>query len=119
MRNIQSILDGEPAIAVFTNRDKKDDSWRNSLELNKEHRTGSTGDWVIDNDKVAKDLFIIIYLRQGGRNKIYKAIITETKYIGDKRYRIYFEDYELLGETYANWHEFADSGTNPVRYINI
>lgn len=117
MKSIYEIIaQDEKVISVFTTHEE----WNSSLHF-KDDGTGFTGDWAIRKNPDVES--IVIYHRYQSQNNIYKCHITSiegplSKYQGSKRYKIHFENYELLGSTKVSWSVFADCGANPVRYLN-
>ncbi len=84
-------------------------------------RTGYTGNWTISRDCNVQ--YVVIYHRSEHRNTIYKARVTGiegplVEALPQKRYRIKFADCKVIGTTNQSWPRFANSGANPVRYIN-
>ena len=80
--------------------------------------TGSTGEWKIDQNRSVDR--VIIYLRDDENN-------TNTLYIANHagvepadregRYNIQLTHVQYIGTTPANWNEFAETGTYPIRYL--
>lgn len=119
MNSIYEIINkNESVCAVFTTHEE----WSSNLEI-KSDSTGFTGDWLLGRRR-HKFEFVIIYHRPKTENNIYKARVRSVKgplpqYQPKERFRINFRGFEQLGTTSHNWSEFADCGSNPVRYFNI
>ena len=118
IENMQAIIHGEGGVAVYT----YDPSWRESFFLDRSNNTGYTGDWRLSPGGL-KGGVIVIYFSQinNGRidNIIYKARITEAISCPDapNRYKIHFENWEIVGKTHSMWKEFAKTGSNPIKYF--
>ena len=112
IKAIEVIPTNQRAVVVFTLGD----------HLNYDGQgNGVTGNWKIRPDKLDNIDKVIIYLRKpndfGGR--IYLATIVgfeESKQVG--RYIIKFTNLEEVCATKSNWSEFANTGSNPVYYLN-
>lgn len=86
--------------------------------LNDDENTGSTGEWKIDPNRLVNR--VIIYLRNDEKH-------TNTLYIANHagvesaetegRYKIKLTHIQYIGTTSANWFEFAEAGSYPVRYL--
>ncbi len=117
INSIDNVLaNSEKAIAVFTTHDQ----WSSNFILN-DDGSGRTGDWVLRKNPNVNT--VVIYHRKGSSNHIYKAKISEIEgpldnYEKSHRYIIHFHNCERLGLTHENWSDFADCGSNPVRYFN-
>lgn len=96
---------GENAIVIFT--------YGKSFQI-KQDRSGSTGNWVINQNRSTRK--VIIYERTERGNDIYVAKRTAIKKSRDSgRYVIHLTDVAYYGTTYMNWPQFSGS-RNPVRY---
>ena len=81
-------------------------------------KTGSTGKWKIDPNRSVDR--VIIYLRNDEIN-------TNTLYIANHagvepadregRYNIQLTHVQYIGTTSANWNNFAETGSYPIRYL--
>ena len=118
MNTVYEIIEKtERTIALFTTHDE----WSSNLVFNSD-RTGFTGDWKI---RLQNNIeIVVIYHRIGGVNNIYKADIVNIEgplpvHEDTNRYRIHFSNCKNFGTTESNWSVFADTGTNPVRYLNV
>jgi len=103
------INDDESAVVIFT------DGTHFHFEADGK---GTTGYWVISpNHEVDK---VVIYQRGESAevNDVYVAT-----YAGvvpspiEGRYTVNLKDVRHVGTTDANWHEFAEGGQNPIRYV--
>lgn len=99
---------GEDALVIFTYgkyfRKSKDGS-------------GSTGNWVIDENRKCKR--VVIYNRTERGNEVYvaqRAGISPSREAG--RFVIALNNIQYFGSTYFNWPQFSGS-RNPVRYFKI
>ena len=116
MEEVASLLDllqaGESALAVLTDG--------RNLKL-KRDGSGTSGYWVIDPARQV-DRFII-YCREGGAGdtaQLYRGdyVSTEPSTEDAGRYAVTFEGAKQVGVTRLTWPKFADTGSNPVRYIS-
>ncbi len=97
---------GENAIVIFT--------YGKSFNIKKD-RSGSTGNWVINQER--KYNKVIIYERTESGNDVYVAKRTTIRRSKeDGRYVIHLKDVSYYGSTYLNWPNFSGS-RNPVRYL--
>lgn len=84
----------------------------------RDDQTGSTGTWVID---PARSLDrVIVYHRDAATNAntVYLASFVEAVPTGeDERFRIEFAHIQYAGQSTLNWRDFAETGTNPIRYL--
>jgi hypothetical protein len=89
--------------------------WEN-LELQPDG-TGWTGFWRIDPTKEFDK--VILYLRdEAGVNSVYLADRVSTREAAEcGRYTIDIVNAKLVATTVSNWREFAEGGSNPVRYL--
>lgn len=79
--------------------------------------TGSTGNWVIDENRKTNQ--VIIYNRTERGNEVYvakRAALTPSKQAG--RFVINLHHIQYFGCTYFNWLQFSGS-RNPIRYFQI
>lgn len=99
----------ESAIVIFTDG--------THLHLNADG-TGTTGYWVINPGRTV-DKVIIYHRRQSSdANDVYIGNYSDVAASPeDGRYNINLIGLRFVGSTTANWHEFAESGTNPIRYF--
>jgi hypothetical protein len=101
---------GESAVAIFTD---------GTHYKPKSDGTGTTGYWVISaRRKVDK---VIIYLRgeTSDDNVIFLGNYEHVVPSPDKgRNIVRFSGLQQVGTTTLNWHEFANTGTNPIRYLD-
>ena len=80
--------------------------------------TGSTGEWDIDPNRSVNR--VIIYLRN---DEMHTNILYIANHAGVKpadrkgRHNILLTHVQYIGTTSANWSEFAEAGTNPIRYL--
>ena len=100
-------------IAIFTNLDNDETgNIRKNISLTSD---GFTCCWVIaQSRKIEK---IILYIRENGKNKIYKADYHYRENIEDRRYKVYYKNLKFIENTYSNWMEFAHT-QSPIRYID-
>ncbi len=103
------IQDGESVVVIFTRGDR--------LEINEDH-SGSTGNWSINpHRKVHR---VVIYRRDEltEKNSIFLATFEGAILSEDEdRYNIQLSHIQYAGETNLHWGEFADTGSQPVRYL--
>jgi hypothetical protein len=90
------------------------------LELGDDN-TGLTGDWWI-NPSHSIDRVIIycpVYQdRYTWVNTLYIGNHAGVIFVEEKeRYKIKLAHVQYIGKTKLNWHEFADTGTFPIRYL--
>lgn len=103
------VKSGETVVVIYTHG--------KHFEL-KENNTGSTGQWTIDPNRLVDR--VIIYLRDDKTN-------TNTLYLANHagtnpaeregRYDIQLTHVQYAGTTSMNWTEFAEAGSNPIRYL--
>ncbi|SRR6266852_1524455 len=113
---VSSALDllesGESALVLFTRGPR--------LSINPD-ASGSSGNWVLDCARQV-DHVIIYNKRPYGdtsRVDVYLAEHTGTAESSESgRYVVHFQNVRLVGEAGGNWHEFAETGANPVRFIS-
>ena len=101
-------------IVIFTNFDNNQETevQKNNLSLNS---NGHTCCWVIaESRKIEK---IILYIRENGKNRIYKADYDSRENTEGRRYKIYYKNLEFIEYTVANWKNFTNT-QSPIRYIN-
>ncbi len=100
---------GENAIVIFT---------YGKYFRKMKNGSGSTGNWVIDENRMCNQ--VVIYNRTQFGNEIYvakrKAVTPSKKEAG--RFVIELNEIEYYGCTYFNWLQFAGS-RNPIRYFNL
>ena len=120
INHLQGIVHGESGVAVYTHNPL----WEDAFLLDKEKRTGYTGDWRLNPDGLSVGQTVVIYHRmdsqlgnEGINNTIYKGHIIKVVLNKPKRYKIYFENWEKMGTTDSDWKEFAGTGSNPVKYF--
>lgn len=104
------IKPGENVIVIFTHG--------SHFDPNGDDNTGSTGEWDINPNRSVDR--VIIYLRNDENN-------TNTLYIANHagvkpadregRYNIQLTNAQYIGTTSANWHDFAETGSYPIRYL--
>jgi len=81
-------------------------------------KTGSTGEWKIDPNRLVDR--VIIYHRNDEMNT---NILYIANHAGvepaerEGRYNIQLTHAQYIGTTSANWNEFAETGTYPIRYL--
>ncbi len=83
----------------------------------RDDNTGSTGEWKIDPNRSVDR--VIIYLRNDDHtNTLYIANHTGVKPADrEGRYNIQLTHVQYIGITSANWNDFAETGTYPIRYL--
>ena len=119
INHLQGIIHGESGVAVYT----YNPVWEDAFFLDKEKRTGYTGDWRLSSYGLNAGQSIVIYKSQlideSVNNVIYKGYITEIVQRSEppKRYKIHFKDWKIMGTTRSTWKEFAETGSNPVKYF--
>lgn len=77
--------------------------------------SGSTGNWVIDENRKCDQ--VIIYNRTARGNEVYiarRTTVTPSKQAG--RFVINLDNIQYFGCTYFNWLQFSGS-RNPIRYF--
>jgi hypothetical protein len=100
------IKPGENTIVIFT---------RGMLfELGNDN-TGLTGDWEINPNRSVDR--VIIYHHEHEINRLYIGNNAGLELVEDNRYKIKLAHLQYIGETDLNWNEFAEGGSNPVRYL--
>jgi hypothetical protein len=103
------IKSGENTMVIFTNGIL--------LEFG-DNNTGLTGDWNIDiNRRVDR---VIIYERkeQTETNRLYIANHNGLEFVKESdRHKIKLAHVQYIGETDLNWNDFAEGGSNPIRYL--
>ena len=80
--------------------------------------TGSTGEWDIDPNRSVDR--VIIYHRndESNINTLYMANHAGVEPADrEGRYNIQLTHVQYIGTTSANWNNFAETGTNPIRYL--
>lgn len=103
------IQPGEAIMVVFTHGihfDIYDDS------------TGSTGEWEIDPNRLVDR--VLIYLRndESKTNTLYIANHAGVELAKrEGRHNIQLTHVQYVGVTSENWVEFAEGGSNPIRYL--
>lgn len=103
------IKPGENVMVIFTHG--------NRFEIHDDN-TGSTGNWTINPIRLVER--VIIYLRN---KEMYTNIVYIANYASvetteeEGRYKIQLAHVQYVGTTYMNWCEFADGGSNPIRYL--
>ena len=117
INHLQEIVHGDGGVAVYTYNPE----WGDAFLLDKEKRTGYTGDWRL-NPVGLQGGIIVIYFSQMNNgsidNIIYRARITEViSCLTSSRYKIHFKDWEIVGKTHSMWKEFAKTGSNPIKYF--
>ena len=109
MKVFDVIPSGVKAVAVFTRGSK--------FEKNKDG-IGSTGNWKIDPNRNLEKVIIYHRPEREPQAEVHVADISQIKPSGEEgRFIIFFENREKVGDTDLNWFEFAESGSNPVRYL--
>lgn len=103
------ITQQESAIVIFTDG--------THLHMNTDG-TGTTGYWVINPERTV-DKVIIYHRRQSSDvNDVYIGNYLDVIASPEEgRYNINLTGLHLVDSTKANWHEFAESGANPIRYF--
>jgi hypothetical protein len=112
MKVLKYIEENYNYIVIFTNLDNGDNVLKRKnmlLEIG-----GYTCCWKISTLRKFKK--IILYIRENGINKLYKADYDYKENVEDERYRIHYHNLEFLENTPYNWKEFANT-QNPIRYI--
>jgi hypothetical protein len=114
INNASSLLSpGETAIVIFTKG--------KNLELDLEGTgTGTTGNWITNpRRRVDK---VIVYRRDpyetSGESDVF--IGEHAGLVGPNengRYIVKMRGVVCAGTTQRNWYDFADAGTNPIRYL--
>lgn len=82
---------------------------------------GTTGNWIVNPERLENIDKIIIYMRKGDEtvNRIFLGDYTGTQKTEEyRRHQICFSRLEEVGITEANWLDFTSGGSNPVRYIS-
>lgn len=105
------IKPGENVLVIFTKG--------TDLTLQPDGSTGTTGEWDINPDRLVNR--VIIYQRndETSTNTLYianRAGVEPAERAG--RYNIKLEHVQYIGTTSSNWNEFAEAGTNPIRYLS-
>jgi hypothetical protein len=106
------IKPGETAVVIFT---------RGGRFTLKQDGSGSTGNWVVSQNR--KTDKVIIYKRDSrrGQSEIYVGVpveIIDSDEEGRREARM--ASLELVGTTDSNWNEFTETkqgAVNPVKYI--
>lgn len=101
------IKPGETVIVLFTNG--------TLFELGHDN-TGLTGNWKI-HPNLAVDR-VLIYLRRHSKNSLYISNNAGVEYGAKNRYKIKLAHVQYIGETCLNWNQFAEGGSNPIRYLS-
>lgn len=100
---------GENALVIFT---------YGKYFRKKQDGSGSTGHWVIDENRKCDK--VVIYNRTQQGNQVYlakpKAVMPSKKESG--RFVIHLHGIEYFGSTYFNWLQFSGS-RNPIRYLTM
>ena len=84
----------------------------------RDDNTGSTGEWDIDPNRSVDR--VIIYHRN---DEMHTNILYIANHAGvepanrEGRYNIQLTHVQYIGTTSSNWHEFAEAGSNPIRYL--
>ncbi len=101
-------------IIIFTNLDSNQDTvvQRSNLCL---EPSGYTCCWKIAKSRKIEK--VILYIREDGKNRIYKADYDYREHIEKGRYKVYYKNLEFIEYTVANWKNFTNS-QSPIRYIN-
>ena len=107
MRARDFINQSESILVIFTDG--------TLFELGQDH-TGLTGDWKINPNRSSNR--VIIYLREHPTNRLYIANNAGVEFVEEKRYKIKLAHVQYIGNTDLNWNEFAEGGTNPIRYLS-
>ena len=100
-------------IIIFTNLDDDPKGLKKKnmcLEKN-----GFTCCWVIAKYREIEK--VILYIREGGINKIYQADYNYRENVEGKRYKIHYKNLKFLETSIYNWKEFTNS-QSPIRYID-
>ena len=102
------ISTNETALVLYTHGDEF---------IIQENQRGATGEWKIDPQR--KFDKVIIYRRDSdtGANDVFVAIPIIREKTVENRYKIYLAKIRFIGVTKLNWIEFAEGGSNPVRYL--
>jgi hypothetical protein len=101
---------GESAVAIFTD---------GTHFHSRADGTGTTGYWVISTRRKV-DRVIIYHRRESiDANDVYLGSFERVVPSPHKgRNTIRFTGLRLLGSTELNWHKFASTGPNPIRYLD-
>jgi hypothetical protein len=110
---------GETAVVIFT----KDIQF-----FRKPDGTGSSGNWIMNRHRIADR--VILYCRKHPRSTadIYLADFVPPTNTTDcygnpvppnesPRVVVHFAGCSHVGQTRKNWYQFADTGTNPIRWL--
>ena len=107
-----AILPNQRAIVVISRGDKF--TFDN-------YGTGETGNWLVDPNKIKMIEKVLVYLRKPGESggRIYIGEYTGYRPSDEKgRTIITFSKLIEVCQTKSNWYKFAQTGPNPVRFIN-
>ena len=115
INHASDLLDpGESAIVVFTRN-------RHLVRINADG-SGTSGNWHTNPDHHDIPDKLIIYNRSSSvpqQNEVYVASYLHAVGSGSPgRVIIHFQDARHAGTTSRSWYDFADAGTNPVRYLS-
>lgn len=106
------IKHGETAVAIFTR------GGRFSL---KQDGSGSTGNWVISQNRKTDKVIVYKQDSKRGQNEIYVGVPVEIIDSEEKgRREVRMADIQLVGTTSNNWNEFTETkpgAVNPIKYI--
>ena len=80
--------------------------------------SGSTGRWKASADQVPEE--ILIYFRPEDKQiaTLFFGEVTEVEESDEPgRLTIHFDNSSVVGFTRSNWSKFAETGSNPVKYL--
>jgi hypothetical protein len=105
------IKPGEKILAVFTEG--------MHFELS-DGNTGVTGEWDVDPNHARSVDRILVYHRNTltATNDLYIANLVRVDLARrEDRYNLQLNHVQYVGITSLNWHDFAEAGANPIRYL--
>jgi hypothetical protein len=105
------IKPGEKILAIFTKG--------MHFELSAGN-TGVTGEWSLDpnNARLVDRVLIYHQNNEANTNDLYIASLVRVDLARrEDRYNLQLNHVQYIGVTSLNWHDFAEAGANPIRYL--
>jgi hypothetical protein len=105
------IKPGEKILAIFTKGIHFELSAGN---------TGVTGEWDVDPNHARSIDRVLVYHQsiETKTNSLYIASLVRVDPARrEGRYNIQLNHVQYVGITSLNWHDFAEAGANPIRYL--